>query len=84
MCWVDGPQGERQHQPYRLLSLGSDGLLLVWRCPRQGFQQLTAVISYRLTADSVPRHLRAGRAHRDTAMGGMDVCRVEERERESE
>jgi WD40 repeat protein len=72
VCWVVSPQEERQHQPYRLLSLGSDGLLLVWRCPRQG-SQLTPVLGYRLLAESVPRNLRVGRARGDSVMGGTSL-----------
>ena len=70
VCWVAAPQEERGQRSHRVLSLGSDGLLLVWRWPKQS-RQLTVVAGYRLTAESVPRSLRAGRARGDTTMGGM-------------
>ena len=69
VCWVMSSQDERQYQSYRLLSVGCDGILMVWRCPRQG-SQLTAMLGYRLLAESVPRSLRAGRARGDTILGG--------------
>ena len=69
LCWVCAPQEERQQQPHRLLSLASDGLLLVWRWVKQQ-RQLTVVAGYRLTAESVPRSLRAGRVRGDTPLGG--------------
>jgi WD40 repeat protein len=72
VCWVVAPQEEKVHRPHRLLSLGSDGLLLAWRWPREG-RLLDLASSHRLTAESVPRSLRAGRAHGDSAMGGTSL-----------
>jgi WD40 repeat protein len=69
VCWVGAPQEERQQSPHRLLTLGSDGLLLVWRWVKQS-RQLAPVSGYKLTAESVPRNFRAGRARGDTPIGG--------------
>ena len=66
---MGAPQEERQLSPHRLLTLGSDGLLLVWRWAKQS-RQLALVSGYRLTAESVPRNFRAGRARGDTLIGG--------------
>lgn len=72
ICWVESPQEERQQRTHRLLSLGTDGLLLLWKWPKQS-DQLMVVTGYRLTTESVPRGLRTGRAGGDTVMGGLSV-----------
>ena len=63
---------EASHSHYLLLSVGTDGKVLVWDYVK-GQRELKLVYGFSFLTESIPRSLRISKAKGDTAIGGTSL-----------
>ena len=61
---------ENSHSHYLLLSVGTDGKVLIWDHPK-GQKELKLVYGFSFLTESIPRSLRISKAKGNAVIGGM-------------
>ena len=63
---------DESHSHYLLLSVGTDGKVLIWDYVEKS-KELRLVQGYSFLTESIPRSLRISKAKGDTAIGGKKM-----------